>query len=188
MSKKQKLLTPEIFRQAVHRFLCQAEPPVHDEKPRHVCGGSGLCRSRWFSPFSPACSGTRRPAICARYNSHRFRRSVHHGAVCKLCRIGGRGPRQGTGGQPEKNTEGHPGPPAAMRTEPKKIVPSSAAEKGRHRAWYPPVRSSPATGRSSKASPRWTNPPSPANPRRSSGNPAATSAPSPAAPPSSLTG
>ena len=43
MSKKQKLLTPEILSQAFLGSFKKLRPPLHDQKPGHVCSRGGLC-------------------------------------------------------------------------------------------------------------------------------------------------
>ena len=64
----QKLITPEIFRQAIIGSFVKLNPPLYDEKnPRHV-----RCRGRFSSPlilsFSPTLFGDQAAGNVRTYN------------------------------------------------------------------------------------------------------------------------
>ncbi len=108
----------------------------------------------------------------------RGRRPLADRPVRQLCRSPGRGPRQGAGREAAQDPAIDPGPPPGRRR--RRARPLGVPRDRATSSSCGPGKSSPATARSSRGSPPWTNRPSPANPPRSSAKPEPTARASPA--------
>lgn len=89
MSKKrnQKLITPEIFRQAVIGSFVKLNPRYMMKNPVMFVVEVGFVITLILSIF-PALFGDAAASQPADLQHHRVRDSVYHGAVCQLCRVG----------------------------------------------------------------------------------------------------
>ena len=90
--------------------------------------------------------------------------AVVHGALCQLRRSHGRRPRQGAGRHAAQGARGNHGAPHQERRHARRGARLEAARRRPGQGRRGRIHSR-ATAKSSKASPRSTNPPSPANPR-----------------------
>ena len=166
-NRKQKMITPEIMRQAVVGAFTKLDPRYMMKNPVMFVVEIGLCDLRWCSPSSPGLFGRHGRRTLRVYNSH---------CVAPFCSLRcclqtlpnqwRRGAGKAQAASLKKDTKGHTRRACLMRTAGERMVPSSELKKGDVVHGGPRARSSRATARSSRASPRWMNPPSPANPHR----------------------
>ena len=149
-------------------------PAARGQEPGHVRGRD---RQRaHHAALSCATSSRRAPARAPLWFTGAVTRlAVVHGALRQLRRGGGRGARQGPGGHAAQDAQGDDGAPARRRTASSRKR-SSRRRRCARATWWSSRRasSSPATARSSRASPRSTSRPSPASRRPSSARAAAT--------------
>ena len=98
-NRKQKMITPEIMRQAVVGAFTKLDPRYMMKNPVMFVVEIGFVISLALSER-------------ARLQQYCVGHSVRYGAVCKLCRISGGGARKSAGRQPEENKKRHTGAPA----------------------------------------------------------------------------
>ena len=108
-NRKQKMITPEIMRQAVVGAFTKLDPRYMMKNPVMFVVEIGFVISLVLS-FAPGLLGDTTPN--ARLQQYCVGHSVRYGAVCKLCRISGGGARKSAGRQPEENKKRHTGAPA----------------------------------------------------------------------------
>ncbi len=199
LSRRQGLFAPDLLKAALRQSFVMLRPDILWKNPVMFVVEVGTVLSIVFTVVKVDRPGL--DAGLARLPDRARRLAVPDGPVRQLRRGAGRGPRQGPGRRPAQDAAGHAGA-SGCRSRHVDVAAARCASAprsgvrgdGLHRLCRPatssssrPARSSPATARSSRGSPRSTSRPSPASRPRSSARPAATAPASPAARASSPT-